>query len=181
MARDHFWWSVAVIHGLTWLLVLTAGWIVPRSWQDQPSRAEKSRRRELWHAWRHGPAAGKGAFRQRALDANAFYWLAARARFKPVHVWTFLACMAVGGWWAGWPPADLWLDASVAVLTALLLNSALKIWLAIEAGQQLAEDQRTGAFELLLSVPLAVQDIVRGQLLALRRQFLRPAAGRARR
>ena len=69
---------------------------------------------------------------------------------------------------------SLWLDPSVAVLTALMLNSTLKIWLAIEAGQQLAEDQRTGAFELLLSTPLTVQDILRGQLLALRRQFLRP-------
>ena len=173
-ARDHFWWSVAVIHGLTWLLILTVAWIVPRSWQDRHSRAGKSRWRDLWHTWRHGPAAGKGAFRQRALEANAFYWLAARARFKPVHVWTFLGCMAV--WWlvGRLVSGSLWLDPSVAVLTALLLNSTLKVWLAIEAGQQLAEDQCTGAFELLLSVPLAVEDIVRGQRLALRRQFLRP-------
>ncbi|MGO8927406.1 MAG: hypothetical protein ACLQU3_11020 [Limisphaerales bacterium] len=173
-ARDQFWSSVAVIHGLTWLLVLTAGWIVPRSWQDRPSRAEKSRPRELWHAWRHGPVAGKRAFRQRALDTNAFYWLAARARFKPVHAWTFLACMAV--WWLTfWLIfGGLWLEPPTAVLTAVLLNFAFKVWLAIEAGQQLAEDQRTGAFELLLSLPLTVQDIVRGQLRALRRQFLWP-------
>ena len=173
-ARSYFWWSVAVIHSLTWLLVLTAGWIVPRSWQDQPSRVEPGRLRALWHVWRHGPPAGKSAFRQRALDTNAFYWLAARERFKPVHVWTFLACMAV--WWlAGWIASGrLWLDVSVAVLAAVLLNSTLKIWLAIEAGQQLAEDQRTGAFELLLSAPLTVREIVRGQRLALRRQFLRP-------
>ena len=174
LARDHFWWSVGVIHGLTWLLILTAGWIVPRAWQDQPSRSEKGRWRDLWHAWRHGPVAGQGAFRRRTLDANAFYWLAARARFKPIHVWTFLACMAV--WWlVCWAVSGrVWLDQSSAVLTAALLNFAFKVWLAIEAGQQLAEDRRTGAFELLLSVPLTVQDIVRGQLLALRRQFLWP-------
>jgi len=173
-ARSYFWWSVAVIHSLTWLLVLTAGWIVPRSWQDRPSRAEKSRPRELWHAWRHGPVAGKRAFRQRALDTNAFYWLAARARFKPVHVWTFLACMAV--WWLVlWLiSGGLWLEPPAAVLTALMLNFTLKVWLTIEAGQQLAEDQRTGAFELLLSTPLTVPEILRGQLLALRRQFLLP-------
>lgn len=174
VAPDHFWWTVGVIHGLTWMLVLTAGWIAPRAWQDRPSRAEKSRWRELWHAWMHGPTAEQGAFRRRTLDANAFYWLAARARFKPVHVWTFLACMAV--WWlVCWAISGrVWLDPSVAVLTALLLNFTFKVWLAIEAGQQLAEDRRTGAFELLLSVPLTVKDIVRGQLLALRRQFLWP-------
>jgi hypothetical protein len=174
MASDHFWWSVSVIHGLTWLLVLAAGLIAPRTWQDRPSRSEKGLWRELWHAWRHGPVAERGAFRRRTLDANAFYWLAARARNKPVHVWTFLACMAV--WWlVCWAiSGSLWLDPSVAVLTALLLNFTFKVWLAIEAGQQLAEDRRTGAFELLLSVPLTVHDIVRGQLLALRRQFFWP-------
>jgi hypothetical protein len=176
VAPDHFWWSVAVIHGLTWLLVLAAGWIVPRAWQDRPSRAGTSRWRELWHAWSYGPVAGQREYRKRTLDANAFYWLASRARLKPVHVWTFLACMLV--WWlAGWIASGrLWLDPSVAVLTAVLLNFTFKVWLAIEAGQQLAEDGRTGAFELLSSGPLTSQDIVRGQLLALRRQFLRPVA-----
>jgi hypothetical protein len=174
VAPDHFWWSVGVIHGLTWLLVLTAGWIVPHAWQDRPSRAEKGRWREIWHAWRHGPVAEQAAFRRRTLDANAFYWLAARARNKPVHVWTFLACMAV--WWlVCWAISGrVWLDPSVAVVTALLLNFTFKVWLAIEAGRQLAEDPQTGAFELLLSVPLTVRDIVRGQLLALRRQFMWP-------
>jgi len=173
-ARDQFWSSVAVIHGLTWLLVLIASWIVPRSWQDRPALARKSRLRNLWHAWRHGPVAGKRAFRQRALDKNAFYWLAARERFKPVHVWTFLAFMAV--WWlVGWRVSGVfWLEPAVAILTALLLNFTFKVWLAIEAGQQLAEERRTGAFELLLSAPLTVRDILHGQLLALRRQFLRP-------
>jgi hypothetical protein len=174
MARDHFWWSVAAIHSLTWLLVLVSGWIVPRSWQDRPARAEKSRWRGCWRAWSYGPAAGQGAFRKRTLDTNAFYWLAARARFKPVHVWTFLACMVV--WWlVYWRlSGGLWLEPPAAVLTALMLNFTLKVWLTIEAGQQLAEDQRSGACELLLSSPLTVQDILRGQLLALRRQFLLP-------
>jgi hypothetical protein len=174
LAPDLFWWTVGVIHGLTWLLVLTAGWIAPRAWQDQPSRAKKSGWRDFWRAWMYGPAADKCAFRKRTLDTNAFYWLATRARFRRVHVWAFLACMAL--WWlACWGViGHVWLDPSAAVLTALLLNFAFKVWLPIEAGRQLAEDRRTGAFELLLSLPLTVQDIVRGQLLALRRQFLWP-------
>jgi hypothetical protein len=45
---------------------------------------------------------------------------------------------------------------------------------AIEAGQQVAEDQRAGAFESMLSSSLSVRDILRGQLLALKRQFLWP-------
>ena len=105
---------------------------------------------------------------------NAFYWLAARARLKPAQVWTFLGLMAV--WWlVAWLFAgSAWLDESVAITTALLLNFALKVWVVIEAGQRLAEDQKSGALELLLSSPLKVEDILRGQMLALRRQFLWP-------
>jgi hypothetical protein len=55
-----------------------------------------------------------------------------------------------------------------------MLNCTFKIWITIEAGQQLAEDKKAGAFELLLTVPLKVDEILRGQLLALRRQFERP-------
>ena len=91
-----------------------------------------------------------------------------------MQVWVFLSLMA--GWWlVGWVFAGAaWRDESVAVTTALLLNTTLKFWVVIEAGQRLAEDQKSGALELLLSSPLRVKDILRGQLLALRRQFLWP-------
>ena len=50
----------------------------------------------------------------------------------------------------------------------------LKLWIASEAGRRLGEDRKIGALELLLSTPLGVPDILRGQFLALRRQFLSP-------
>jgi len=62
----------------------------------------------------------------------------------------------------------------VYIMTGIVLNLALKIWFATEAGRQIAEDRKRGALELLLSTPLTVRDILRGQLLALRRQFLGP-------
>ena len=123
---------------------------------------------ELWQARKTGP------YRKRLLDINAFYWLAARARLKPLHVWTFLGLMAF--WWLrGWMDSGaLWFDPVTAITLALILNCTLKAWIALEAGQQLAEDQKAGALELLLSTPLTVRDILRGQFLALRRQFLKP-------
>ena len=169
-----FWGSVGVIHGLTWLLLLLASWIAPHSWRDQPAGVGVRRWRSFWHACSYGRAAGRQAFRKRSLDVNAFYWLAARARLKPVQVWIFLGLMAV--WWlVAWLFAgSAWLDESVAITTALLLNFALKVWVVIEAAQRLAEDQKSGALELLLSSPLKVGDILRGQMLALRRQFQWP-------
>src|SRR6266704_5584288 len=90
LEAGHFWSSVGIVHGLTWLLVLLASAIVPRSWQDQPSRSSKSGWREFWRVWNFGAAWKQSPFRKRLLDVNAFYWLAARARRKPEHVWTFL-------------------------------------------------------------------------------------------
>ena len=54
------------------------------------------------------------------------------------------------------------------------MNLVIKVWFALEAGKQLSEDRKQGALELLLSTPLTVQDILRGQRLALERQFLGP-------
>src|SRR6266516_2419795 len=176
-APHHFWWSVAVIHLLTWLLLAWTGWIVPRTWQDKPApavRTAKTGLRDLWQAWSYGRAGQRSAFRKQLLDVNAFYWLARRARLKPVHVWTFLGLMA--GWWIwSWQASGTaWFDPQNASVSALILNSTLKLWIALEAVQQLSEDHKAGALELLLSTPLTVRDILRGQLLALRRQFLAP-------
>ena len=91
----HFWWSVAVIHGLTWALVTLASLIVPHSWQDKPLRAgKKTGWRDLWHRWSYGNPAKRDSFRKRLLDVNAFYWLAGRARLN--------RCMS-GYSWACWP------------------------------------------------------------------------------
>src|SRR5439155_23308500 len=176
-APHQFWWSVAVIHGLTWLLLALTCLIVPRTWQDKPAsgvRTAKTGWRDLWHAWSYGSDGQRSAFRKQLLDVNAFYWLAGRARLKPVHVWTFLGLMA--GWWTwSWQGSGtVWFDLLTTTVLALILNSTLKLWIALEAGQQLSEDQKAGALELLLSTPLTVRDILRGQLLALRRQFLGP-------
>jgi hypothetical protein len=135
---------------------------VKRSWRDH------------WHFLSYGPAAKRALFRRRLLDVNAFYWLASRVRMKAFYVWFFLAMMAF--WWlTGWLVYDrFWLNDATLVAMALLLNSTFKLWITAEAGQRLAEDQKAGAMELLLSTPLSVPDILRGQFLALRRQFLLP-------
>jgi ABC-type Na+ efflux pump permease subunit len=172
--RWDFWWSLGVIHGLTWLLVGLASWVVPHAWQDRPSKAGRHLWREFWRFLSCGRKSKQAEYRRQLLNVNAFYWLASRARLKTVHVWGFLGCMVL--WWAGgWiTEGAMWLDETVPVMTALLMNTTLKMWVVIEAGQRLAEDQKAGALELLLSTPLSVKDILHGQWLALRRQFLRP-------
>ena len=171
---NEFWWSILLIHGLGWLCLVLASVIAPRSWQDRPAGAQRLRWNERWRLWSYGNAAERAAFRRRLLDKNAYFWLAARPRLKPAYVWAALGLVASA--WA-WGLANYhrdWLNEGMYFATWALLNLLLKVWFASEAGRQLAEDRQHGALELLLSTPLKVREVLRGQLLALRRQFLGP-------
>ena len=173
-AWSAFWFSLAVVHGVGWVALVLASRIVPRAWQDKPSGVKALRWRERWRSWALGDSTERVAFRRRLLEANPFFWLASRARLKPVLVWVVLGLFA--GVWV-WGLAKFkreWLNEGIYVGTALSLNGLLRFWFANEATRQLAEERRTGTLELLLSTPLEVRDILRGQLLALARQFAAP-------
>lgn len=173
-APGDYWLCIGLLSGLAGLGVALAGRIAPRSWQDRPVRQPVRGWRQRWHDWNFGPASGRLAFRRELLDQNAFLWLAGRPERKARHVWVFLGLMglwALGGWLV---EGRMWLDESVAFTLAFIVNLGLKLWLALEAGQRVAEDKKAGALELLLTTPLHWGDIFRGQMLALRRQFLGP-------
>jgi ABC-type transport system involved in cytochrome c biogenesis permease component len=169
-----FYGSLGVIHALGWIFLGLACVITPRSWQDRPLSERGERWRAWWQMSSFGSAAQRVAWRTRLLNVNPFFWLAARARLKPAWVWGFLGCMACGWTWGAFKYGRDWFNEGIYITTAFTLNSVLKLWFVSEAMRQLAEDRRMGTLELLLSTPLTVRDILRGQALALRRQFLGP-------
>jgi len=80
-----------------------------------------------------------------------------------------------GTWlWGRTTQGDVMFDANTVVPTLLLVQGFFKVWVVSEACTRLAHDRTNGALELLLSTPLTPADVLRGQWLALRRQFLRP-------
>jgi hypothetical protein len=156
------------------LLWLTKG-ITPRVRRDKPEAdareraAEKPSRRRWWAS-----GAWEGEFRKWALDRNAYLWLAGKPRVKGVLVWALVAFIAstwlVSMWAVHWQMMD-----AAGIIFSVILNVALVAWITTEACRRLAMDKKAGAFELTLSTPLRERDILRGQQLALRRQFLKPA------
>jgi len=172
---ERYYWSVSTIQVLGWMFLALASLIAPRAWQDRPVGARAARWQDSWRRFSRGSVAERGTFRTRLLNRNAFFWLAARARLKPAWVWLTLGLLACGWVWGLAKFEKDWLNIGTYLATAFLLNSLLKCWLASEAGRQLSEDRKAGSLELLLSTPLTVREILRGQRMALSRQFLAPA------
>jgi hypothetical protein len=116
------------------------------------------------------------AYRSRLLDRNAFLWLALRERGKPFYAW-FLVLFFMGlfGWVGRYFP-NLIFDMPINIALLLTLHFTLKLWMASEVCHRLVQDRRAGALELLLSTPLRVREIARGQAFALRRIFAWPVA-----
>jgi ABC-type transport system involved in multi-copper enzyme maturation permease subunit len=172
--KEWFWISLGVVHAVSWMALVLASLITPRSWQDK--RAGSSRRgwRESWRAWSYGNPQLRLVFRRHALELNPIFWLNARDRMKSVAPWLFL--FLLGAVWLScwWKFRHDWLNEGVYLPTAWLVNLALRYWFAAEATGCIAEQRKAGALELLLSTPLRIEEILRGQRLALRRQFLGP-------
>jgi ABC-type transport system involved in cytochrome c biogenesis permease component len=166
--------SMLSIHGFGWALLALASVIVRNSWQDKPAGAGLLRWQQRWQQWSYGNPAQRLAFRARLLNLNPCLWLGGRHRLKPALVWTALGLGACVWLWGALRWREDWLNELTYVFTAVILHGTFKLWVASEACLRLGPDHRSGALELLLSTPLTVREILRGQMLALRRQFLWP-------
>lgn len=172
--KEWFWLSLGVVQTVSWLGLILASLITPRSWQDKRIASSGRGLRERWREWSYGNPRLRLIFRRDALELNPFFWLNARDRMKTLGPWMFLLLLSAVWMWCWWKFRQEWLNEGVYVTTAWLVNLALRYWFAGEATRCMAEQRKAGALELLLSTPLRVDEILYGQWLALRRQFIGP-------
>jgi hypothetical protein len=172
-----FWVSLAAVHVFSWIALAITAWVLPAVWKDRARTAGAWDPRSLIEAWKNwtlGNAEQRQALRERLMTRNPFLWLVSRDRLKPGYAWLFLFSM-IGVWlWGYWQHREVMFDFYPLVPTVLLVHGFLKVWVVSEVSFRLVEDQRNGALELLLSTPLTVGEIQRGQSLALVRQFAKP-------
>jgi len=172
-----FWCNALVTQIYSWIYLLLACWIVPRSWQETTAGPKRGKWRDLWRAISHGSAAARAAARRKLLEINPFLWRAGRPRAKYFAPWAFLALAAAGWFVCGKLAQNEYLfDEPNDIYCAVLVHFVLKVWVALEACRCFAGDRRSGALELLLTTPLGEAQIARGQRQALWRQFAAPAA-----
>jgi hypothetical protein len=88
--------------------------------------------------------------------------------------WVLIGGFAAVGLWTCLNYKLVFYETSIFLLFTVQI--LLKIWFAGETCHRWIEDRRSGALELLLCAPLGTRDLVRGQGMALRRQFGWPIA-----
>ncbi len=169
-----YWITNSLTHAMGWFFLLFASWLVPRTWQEKAASKGEFRWREWWRRWVYGTSESMAVQRARLLDINAVHWLTGRERFKSLALWFFIAVMFLG--WSGFWFAigNSWIETAGVFLFYLLTNSIIKAWIAVESAKRFSADRESGGLELLLCTSLPVTEIVRGQLLSVRRQFLVP-------
>ncbi len=173
-----FWLNAAFTQIYSWVFLVAACWIVPRSWQDRPAGAiagggwrANFRRAHL------GDPETRAARRRHLLGINPFLWRVARGRLIQREIWLFLIASGVFWWQVRLPYASGFWDSGFDIFWVVSVHIVLKFWLASEACRYFAQDRRSGSMELLLSTPLTEAQIIRGQFLGLWRKFGWPVVG----
>jgi ABC-type transport system involved in multi-copper enzyme maturation permease subunit len=169
--RAEFWQNLTLTLGWSASALGAAALALTRLWREQEAEQRTGGWRQRWHEFVHGNRQSRKRLGRLWLEDNPFVWLAGRDRQPSTLGWLvvggivliWLLCWAI--WRAQWP------SVANLFLTATLLNYVL-LWLTRHtAAQQIGLARRDGAYELLLTTPLAPGDIVWGELESLRWHF----------
>jgi ABC-type transport system involved in multi-copper enzyme maturation permease subunit len=173
---EPFWISLILIHGLSWLLLLGAGWrlrtAVSREGSGTAANPQKSESEKA-------RAVGLMSWEPSKDESNPVEWLVYRQYGIGAGLWgTALLALAYNGWVmlarqpAGPRPGLLaWLLAWPFAVTAGLIGGAL---VAFVASRFFVGVRRSGDLELLLTTPVGAATIVADQWSVLKRLFAWP-------
>jgi hypothetical protein len=156
-----YWQPLGINSLLGLVLIATATFLLPRVWQDAPAR-------------RCPRTKDSSKPKSPVPVANPMRWLAARNQHQRRWLW-MTVCISVGLGVSVWAisPADpmaAWVAFGIGIATQFVLS----VWVASEACYSFADARSSGALELLLSTPLTVRQIVRGQQMAIYDLFFGP-------
>jgi ABC-type transport system involved in multi-copper enzyme maturation permease subunit len=161
-----YWRAIWIPHLISWGWLALASILLPHVWQECGARHLHRRRGA------ESPAARRS--RNEVLAINPVWWLTSRHAHQRGWLWVFVSVMATLGVVSfvavRGKVTGLWSIFGCAVAVHLVLA----VWVAFESCNSFAEARGTGAMELLLSTPLHVRQILRGQHLALRELFMAP-------
>jgi len=169
-AGEMYWLSIACTFGYAMGATLLAAFIVPRVWHDSGTGRKMSSRTASDRA-----QIKRRRSRQAMLDLSPTYWLASRGRLRAFWLWTFLAFVAACWLWGYYENRREMLNLATNLVIMYFVHGIFKVFVVSEAVRIYAEEDKQGSLELLLCTPITVGNILKGQLVSLRRHFMWPA------
>jgi hypothetical protein len=171
-----YWRALGGAHALGWGFLVAAAWLTGRAWRELTALRLSARWEARWFELLLGKRSERRALRERLLDRNPMLWLGSRLRLKRTLLWGVFSVLLVAWLLARLVAGPQWWSPGMILLVATFFQFPLKWLVASEAAYRFAEDRRSGALELLLTTGLGERDLVRGQMLAIRRLFEVPVA-----
>jgi len=163
-----FWNGLLITHAMGWGFLALASFLLPRIWQEAPVIGWTRANPVALSEWE---VAQRAARRARFLDVNPVFWLTSR-KHRPVWILA-ITCVVVVGGWIEYRTSQFIGFRGLSALS-LVLPLLVRASVGLHACRFFADARRNGALEMLLSTPLTVKEILRGQWLTIRRVYLAP-------
>ena len=160
---NYYWISLGLVYAFAWALMLATAIVVPRTWQEAPEEKPVTRR---W-LWRLGYTRGWRRTFRRRLEKNPVFAVAARLRWPHFVFWSLLTLVAINVYWLtyGYRLSSAAYQFHQYFSNALVFTN--RVWLCVMSCRFWLEARRCGALELILTSPVPVKTILRGQWRAL--------------
>lgn len=166
-----FWSTLVITLSYTFLALLAGAVLLHRTWRDPIEVIEPARSGQRWGARLAGGRRWRGRLRRELKAGNPLCWRAARNRTAVFVSWVF-TCAVLSVWLGGCLIfGGDWSSGGNLLVTSIVLHLGLNWALAGAAARWLAEERQSGGFEMLLSAPVTVNQLVEGQRRALVLQF----------
>lgn len=172
-AVQGYWRSLGIAQVLSWMLLVWSSLLASRCWKEYPVVGQSSR---WWQRRQFGGADRRARLRTQMLEINPAYWLAGRHSTQRLLLTILIIIAGINSAalvFALSNKISFWNIAGFMAVV-FVLNFILKSLVATQACRFLAEARRNNALEMLLATPLTVDQIIRGQILALKRIFQVP-------
>lgn len=170
LSSNMFWSAVGLQSTITLCFIGISCLALPRVWKVQSG--QQPGWKERWRLWLLGTPEERRARRGRMLERNPIFWLGARERYAPAIPALFIALkltLIIS------LIVRYQLEPALVVFTCALLGSDLFLRgrVAALAVSTFARERQMGTWEMLLSTPLSVKEIIEGNWMAIRFHLLR--------
>lgn len=173
---NSYWRTLLITQLICWSLLAWASRTVRWSWRDKVTSMPSMR----WQQWRQhrkfGNPSQRAKLRAQLLDINPALWLASRIIHLRLGMFSLVGLATIMAFTVGIFSKDVFADYLFRFLPAFafVVNFTWLICVGSHASHSLAELRCNNGLETLLSTPLSTDQIIRGQILALKRVFLAP-------